>query len=76
LCQISRHPPNNTASDTAKPSLVGEALASYNQTTKIIVATAEVIPTENFSFKPTPEIRSYAELFTQLPRFRLVCAPS
>ena len=52
-----------SAPDTAKPSLIGEALASYDRTKKNIIAAAEVMPAQNFSFKPTPAIRSYAELF-------------
>ena len=58
--------PASITTDAAKVSPVGEALAGYSQTKKIIVAAAEVMPAENFSFKPTPEIRSYAELFTHV----------
>src|SRR5450756_38968 len=54
------------ATETAKPTLVGEALAAYTQIKTIILASAEKMPAENFSFKPTPEIRSYAELFTHV----------
>ena len=63
---IAQQPAPPPAPDSPKPSLVGEALAGYNQTKKIIVAAAEAMPAENFSFKPTPEIRSYAELFTHV----------
>ena len=71
--QPTQPPP--VASDATKPSLVGEALAGYNQTKKIIVAAAEVMPPENFSFKPTPEIRSYAELFTHVAQVQTgLCA--
>lgn len=56
-------PQPSSASDTAKPSLVSEALAGYNRTKKNIIGAAEAMPAEYFSFKPTPEIRSYAELF-------------
>ena len=52
--------------DAAKPSLVAEALAGYNQSKTVILGAAEYMPAENFSFKPTPEIRSYAELFTHV----------
>ncbi|HET9088367.1 MAG TPA: DinB family protein [Acidobacteriaceae bacterium] len=54
---------HSSASDTAAPSLVSEALAGYNRTKKNIIGAAEAMPAEDFSFKPTPEIRSYAELF-------------
>jgi uncharacterized damage-inducible protein DinB len=68
-------PPPAPAPDSAKPSLVDEALAGYNQTKKIIVAAAEVMPPENFSFKPTPEIRSYGELFTHVAQVQTgICA--
>ena len=63
VAQQATKPPD---ANTAKPSLVDEALAGYSQTKKIIVAAAEAMPAENFSFKPTPEIRSYAELFTHV----------
>ena len=63
------------APDSAKPSLVDEALAGYNQTKKIIVAASEAMPAETFSFKPTPEIRSYAELFTHVAQVQTgICA--
>ncbi len=63
---ITQQPAPPPAPESAKLSLVDEALAGYNQTKKIIVAAAEAMPAENFSFKPTPEIRSYAELFTHV----------
>jgi hypothetical protein len=72
---MAQQPAPPPATDTSKPSLVSEALAGYNQTKKIIVAAAEVMPAENFSFKPTPEIRSYAELFTQVAQVQSgICA--
>ena len=55
-----------SAQDTAKPSLVEEALAGYNRTKKNIIGAAEAMPAQDFSFKPTPEIRSYAELFNHV----------
>ena len=64
VAAVAQQPvPPPSASDTAKSSLVDEALAGYNRTKKNIIAAAEVMPASNFSFKPTPEIRSYAELF-------------
>jgi uncharacterized damage-inducible protein DinB len=54
------------APEAAKPSLVSEAIAAYTQTKTVILAAAETMPAENYSFKPTPEIRSYAELFTHV----------
>ncbi len=71
----AQQPAPPPAPDSAKPSLVAEALAGYNQTKKIIVAAAETMPAENFSFKPTPEIRSYAELFTHVAQVQTgICA--
>ena len=63
------------AEDSAKPSLVDEALAGYNQTKKIIVAAAEAMPAENFSFKPTPEIRSLRSCLPMSHRSRRRFAP-
>ena len=54
------------AAAPAKVSLAGEAIAAYTQTKTVILAAAEAMPAENFSFKPTPEIRSYGELFTHV----------
>src|SRR6266545_1120462 len=35
----------------------------YEYYKRNIVGAAEKMPAEHFSFKPTPEVRSYAELF-------------
>jgi uncharacterized damage-inducible protein DinB len=61
--QPAMQPPK---ADTKPVTQVGEALAAYNQTKTIIIGSVESMPAENFSFKPTPEIRSYAELFTHV----------
>jgi uncharacterized damage-inducible protein DinB len=72
VAQQSAPPP---ATDTSKPSLVSEALAGYNQTKTIILAAAEKMPAENFSFKPIPEIRSYGELFIHVAQVQTgICA--
>jgi hypothetical protein len=47
-------------------TLVSDAVAAYKRSKAYIVGAAEYMPAENFSFKPTPEIRSYAELFTHV----------
>lgn len=62
------------AQDAAAPSaekgslssLISEAVAGYSQMKTIILASAEKMPAENFSYKPTPEIRSYGELFAHV----------
>jgi hypothetical protein len=52
-------------------SLISEATAQYEQIKKIILASADKMPAENFSFKPTPEVRSYAELFTHVAQAQM-----
>jgi hypothetical protein len=52
-------------------SLISEATTQYEQIKKIITASAEKMPAENFSFKPTPEVRSYAELFTHVAQAQM-----
>lgn len=68
-------PPPPEDGSTAK--LITEAMAGYTQIKVIILASAEKMPAENFSFKPTPAIRSYAELFTHVaqPQNALCNAP-
>jgi hypothetical protein len=48
------------------PSMISEAMAGYTQIKTIILASVDKMPAENFSFKPTPEVRSYAELFNHV----------
>lgn len=56
-------------------SMIKEAMAGYTSIKTIIVASAEKMPAENFSFKPTPEIRSYAELFDHVAQTQMMlCA--
>lgn len=76
MCAAQQPAPHPSAGqDSATPSLVSEALAGYSQTKTIIIAAAEYMPAENFSFKPTPEIRSYGELFTHVAQVQTsICA--
>jgi uncharacterized damage-inducible protein DinB len=37
--------------------------AQYNTLKRNLTGAAEKMPAENFSFRPTPEVRTYAELF-------------
>jgi hypothetical protein len=53
-------PPPEKGSASA---MISEAIAGYTQIKTIILASVDKMPAENFSFKPTPEVRSYAELF-------------
>lgn len=55
--------------------LISEAVAQYKQIKTIILASAEKMPAENFSFKPTPEVRTYAELFNHVAQAQMgMCA--
>jgi hypothetical protein len=57
------------------PAMISEAVANYTQIKTIILASAEKMPAENYSFKPTPEIRSYGELFTHVAQTQMaLCA--
>ncbi len=56
-------------------SLISEAMAGYTQIKTIILASADKMPAENFSFKPTPEVRTYAELFNHVAQTQMMtCA--
>ncbi len=37
--------------------------AFYNYTSRNIIGAAEKMPAEHFGFKPTPEVRTFAEIF-------------
>lgn len=47
-------------------TLIQGVKADYDSQKNFIIAAAEKMPEENYSFKPTPEIRSYGELFTHV----------
>lgn len=49
-----------------EPTPISEALAAYKQTKTIIIGSAEAMPAENFSFKATPDIRTFAQMFTHV----------
>jgi len=48
------------------PTPISEVMAAYKQTKTIIIASVELMPAENFSFKATPDIRTYAQMFTHV----------
>jgi len=49
----------------------------YNFNKRVILASAEKMPAEHYGFKPTPEIRSYAELVSHVADGNyLTCAPA
>jgi hypothetical protein len=58
--------PSPAAEKGSMSAMISEALAGYTQVKTIILASVEKMPAENFSFKPTPEVRSYAELFNHV----------
>lgn len=56
-------------------NLISETMQGYTQIKTIILASADKMPAENFSFKPTPQVRSYAELFNHVAQTQmLTCA--
>ncbi len=49
----------------------------YDFNKRVIIASAEKMPAEHYGFKPTPEIRSYAELVAHVADGNyLICAPA
>jgi uncharacterized damage-inducible protein DinB len=50
--------------------------SSWNSVKRYVAASAEKMPAENYSFKPTPEVRSFGELIGHLANEHyLLCAP-
>ena len=47
-------------------SMSGHARTLQNQVKVNIIKSAEKMPAENYSFRPTPDIRSYAELIAHV----------
>ena len=47
-------------------SAAGGAKAYYTQVKTNIVKSAEKMPAENYSFKPTPDVRSYGQLIAHV----------
>lgn len=45
----------------APPTPARELLRSWNQVAGLVTDVAEAMPEEKYSFKPTPEVRSFAE---------------
>ena len=66
-CLTAQAPPAAAAPEKGTlDTLVQEAKADYTAQKTLILAAADKMPEENFSFKPTPEIRAYGELFTHV----------
>ncbi len=47
-------------------SLAGHARALQAQVKGVVIKSAEKMPAEDYAFRPTPEIRSYAELIAHV----------
>ena len=47
----------------ATPDPIAPFKGFYNSTKRTVIGAAEKMPAEHFSFKPTSDVRSYAELF-------------
>jgi uncharacterized damage-inducible protein DinB len=45
------------------PDLTAPFKGFYNTTKKNVIGAAEKMPAENFGYKPTSDVRSYAEIF-------------
>jgi hypothetical protein len=56
---LAETPPAGTAAKPAAPA--DEVLASWNEAARKVVAMAKDYPEAKYDFKPTPEVRSFAE---------------
>jgi hypothetical protein len=63
MMKVPAPPPKEKGSVAA---MINEAIAGYTQIKTIIIAAVDKMPAENFSFRPTPEVRTYAELFNHV----------
>jgi uncharacterized damage-inducible protein DinB len=63
---IAQMPASAPMQKAANPTPISEAIAAYKQTRTIILASVESMPAEDFSFKATPDIRTYAQMFTHV----------
>jgi hypothetical protein len=57
---LARHP------ETASPSVSTEIKHAYDSAKRNILASAEKVPDSDYIFKPTPAIRSFAQVFGQI----------
>ena len=56
---LAEAPPAGSAAKPAAPA--DEVLATWNEAARKIIAMAEDYPEAKYDFKPTPEVRSFAE---------------
>lgn len=70
--QSAMQQPMHKPMQDAKPiTPISEALAAYESTKKDIIGAAEFMPADKFSFKATPQIRTYAEMFTHVAQVQM-----
>lgn len=56
-------------------TLIQEAKAAYGMQKTFILAAADAMPEADYGFKPTPEIRSYGQLFEHVAQVQqMACA--
>lgn len=65
LAQVPAPPSAQTSPAPANPISASEN-KMYTMLSGIVVAAAEKMPEENYSFKPTPEVRSFGQLVGHL----------
>jgi hypothetical protein len=61
VCLAGAARAQTAAPGSAKPSALEETVAAWNEAARKIVAMAEDFPEAKYDFKPTPEVRSFAE---------------
>jgi uncharacterized damage-inducible protein DinB len=66
LAQTSRSAPAQTAVAAPANSISSSQTKMYVMLSGMVVAAAEKMPEENYSFKPTPDVRSFGQLVGHL----------
>ena len=66
LAQASTPPPVQTPAVTVANPISASNGKMYTMLSGVLVAAAEKMPEENYSFKPTPEVRSFGQLVGHL----------
>jgi uncharacterized damage-inducible protein DinB len=74
---IALYPAGALAQSTSEQSgTVSTVRSGWNRVQRLVVASAESMPDANYSFKPTPEVRSFGELLGHLANEHyLACSP-
>ena len=58
---LAAAPAARAADTTTKPSLANEVIDIWNEEAKNLIGMAEDFPEAKFDYKPTPEVRTFAE---------------